>query len=357
MSGTGNTFRMANWIKDYFELSGLKADVIMIDNVNMKTMPKFTSSHLVGILFPAHGLMAPWSMIKFLFKMPMGNGATILSAATRGGAPIGKFILPGAVGLGNYMTALILTIKGYRIKAMYSIDMPFNMINLFWGLQPKNVDMISNKAKEKVESIVSKILKGKSIIFTWNNLWDALWGFPLLFLFPVFPLVYILIGRIFMGKTMFSNNQCVGCGLCAKFCPNDAILMKPARKKKRPYWTYHCEACLRCMGFCNKRAIEAGHSWAILMYFITAIPVITYLIKWINDAYSLIPEFQNYWFSELTNYIYVFPAMMLAYWIFWNLIRIPFLNTIFTYTTLTRYFRRYHEPGTRIKDMKNTVKS
>ena len=38
-------------------------------------------------------------------------------------------------------------------------------------------------------------------------------------------------------------------------------------------------------------------------------------------------------------------------WIFWMLIRIPVVNTIFSVTTLTHYFKRFHEPETHIKDL------
>ena len=44
-------------------------------------------------------------------------------------------------------------------------------------------------------------------------------------------------------------------------------------------------------------------------------------------------------------------ALILSYWVFWYLIKIPALNTLFTYTTLTRYYRRYHHPEVQLKDM------
>jgi hypothetical protein len=34
-----------------------------------------------------------------------------------------------------------------------------------------------------------------------------------------------------------------------------------------------------------------------------------------------------------------------------RLIRIPPINRLFTYTTLTHYYRRYREPETRLKDL------
>ena len=53
----------------------------------------------------------------------------------------------------------------------------------------------------------------------------------------------------------------------------------------------------------------------------------------------------------LLESLYYLPALFLSYWIFWMLIRIPVVNTIFSVTTLTHYFKRFHEPETRIKDL------
>jgi hypothetical protein len=39
----------------------------------------------------------------------------------------------------------------------------------------------------------------------------------------------------------------------------------------------------------------------------------------------------------------------LSYWIFWYLIRFPFFNTFFSVSTLTHYYRRYHQPETKLK--------
>jgi hypothetical protein len=37
--------------------------------------------------------------------------------------------------------------------------------------------------------------------------------------------------------------------------------------------------------------------------------------------------------------------------VFWYLIKIPVVNTVFTFTTLTHYYRRYHQPKTKLKHL------
>ena len=62
-------------------------------------------------------------------------------------------------------------------------------------------------------------------------------------------------------RTGISRLDIAGCGLCVENCPNGALRLwgsDPAR----PYWTYSCESCMRCMGYCPEQAVEAGHSLA-----------------------------------------------------------------------------------------------
>ena len=351
MSGTGNTYRLACWMKEIADSCMQEIKIVMIDEPDAGNEPIPSGSTLVGVLFPAHGFMPPWSMIKFLFKMRRQNGVPALCAATRGGIKVGPLRIPGAAGLGTFLAALLMLIKGYRPRALFSLDMPANFINFHWGLHPKNIAAISTRAKQKLELLLSRILQGQRVYFTRNNLWEALWCIAILWLIPIFPIMYLLVGKLFMAKVMFSNHRCVGCGLCARFCPNQAIEMRSAGKKQRPFWTYHCEVCLRCMGYCNKRAVEAGHSWAVLLYFLASIPVLSYLLYRLGVIYYKILGFGGSFFYFLIYLFDLFIVLFIAYWVFWNLIKIPMVNKIFTYTTLTHYYRRYHQPETRLKQM------
>jgi len=358
MSGTGNTYRVSRCIEEIVTRHKIKVKVVMIEDADFNNDFNQSPDFLVGLFFPTHGFMPPWSMIKFLFRMPKRRNTPVMCVATRGALKIGPLQIPGASGFATFFAAILTLLKGYRVKAIFSLDMPSNFINFHWGLHPKNVDKISNKTQSRLKLLIPRILNGQRILFTRNNLWEVLWCVFLFWLIPVFPIVYLIIARMFMAKVMFSNNRCVGCGMCARFCPNNAILMKDAGAKKRPYWTYHCENCLRCMGYCKKRAVEAGHSWAVLLYFITSVPVISYVWVWLHETLNFFPVDSGYWTNEvlyififLLYVIYFLTAVFISYWIFWHLIRFPVFNAFFSVTTLTHYYRRYHEPETRLKHL------
>jgi len=357
LSGTGNTYRVACWIKAWLNNKGSETTLKAIEDADFHRDLQNSNKQLISVLFPTHGFMPPWSMIKFLFRMPKQKKVPVMVVATRGALWIGPLKIPGAAGFATFFAVLVLLFKGYDIQGFFSLDMAANMNNFHPSLPPGTVKKISDKAKVKLESFLFPLTLGKRIIFTLNNLYEGIWASLLFWLIPVFPILYLIYGKSTMAKIMFANTNCVSCGRCARFCPNHAIEMRKFFRKKRPYWTYHCENCMRCMGYCKKKAVEAGHSWAVLQYFIVSIPVTAQIISWLEINTGIVFEVQSYWTMILFETIYFLPALFLSYWIFWLVIRVPVINTIFSTTTLTHYFKRFHEPETRLKDLVKNKKN
>jgi len=295
--------------------------------------------------------MTPWSMTKFLFRMPRRKNVPAIIVATRGAIRIGPVKIPGAAGFAHFFAALVLLFKGYDIRGFFSLDMAANMNNLHPRLTAKAVEKISERTKEKIDFFLTPIMSGKRVIFTLNNLYEGIWSIMLFWWIPIFPIIYLIYGKTTMAKIMFANNRCLSCGSCTTICSNNGIEMKFFFGKKRPFWNYHCENCMRCMGYCKQNAIEAGHSWAILQYFFVTIPVVAKLLSWLIISTGLTIEIQNYWLWLLVDTLYFLPALFLSYWLFWMLLRIPVVNSIFSVSTLTHYFKRYHEPETRLKEL------
>ena len=194
------------------------------------------------------------------------------------------------------------------------------------------------------------MLSGKWDWFTPNNLYEAVWSALVLRFWPLFPILYLLIGRFFMGKMMFANPDCISCGLCVRSCPNNALIMK-GRKKQRPYWRYNCEDCLRCMNYCPQKAIEVGHSWGVALYFIAMLLLPITLFDIAAGHLPFLDSIRNYSTVEILYAAYYYPLIIVAYFIFFQLIRWKPLNLFFTWTTFTHIFRRFHDPETKISDL------
>ena len=229
-----------------------------------------------------------------------------------------------------------LTLQGYSIRGLLSIDMPSNWLSLHPGLRPQNAEAIVNRAKPKLDRFMETLLSGRRSLITLNNVYEITWAVLLSWISGL----YLIIGRFFLAKLFFANRHCDGCGICKSNCPAGAIRMW-GRKKPRPFWTYHCESCMRCMAFCKKRAIEAGHSWAIILYYITSIPVAVYFLSWLAGLFPAAPLLENSLLQKLLYLIYFYPSVFISYYAFYLLNRIPFINDLFTYTTLTHILFLY----------------
>ncbi len=198
----------------------------MIEDADFQSDFYNSDRQLIAVLFPTHGFMPPWSMIKFLFRLPRQNKVPVINVATRGAIWVGPVKIPGAAGFSNFFAAIILLFKGYDIRGFFSLDMPANLNNFHPSLNPDAVKGISDKSKNRIDFFLTPIISGERVLFTLNNLYEGIWTVLLFWFIPIFSILYLIYGKTAMAKIMFANNSCVSCGRCARFCPNNAIEMK-----------------------------------------------------------------------------------------------------------------------------------
>ncbi len=241
----------------------------------------------------------------------------------------------------SYITKKLLTVRQQPIMTgVIGVDMPSNWTALHWGLSHSNSTAIIARAKTKVSGFMEVILSERRY---YGGFFALFLGILLLQI----SMGYILFGRIIFAKLFFSSNSCNGCGICVKNCPAQAIKMFG----EKPYWTYRCESCMRCMNFCPNRSVEASHSLAVILYYITAIPVWQYVLNRVTDSIPGMAKFNNDVTTFVLQYIYFLISIFLTYLVFSILNRVPIISRIFALTTLTHYYRRYHEPDTKLVDI------
>ncbi len=343
MSGTGNSYRAAKWMGQVAEDNDVNTKVITIEDGNPEKEIENSSDNLVGIVMPTHFWTAPWHMMRFVYRLPRRKSTHAFCVATRSGLKVGPVFLNGVSGSATFIIALILALKGYSVQGIMGLSMPTKVMWIWPGLPLKANMRIINHAKVRADKFIGSILSGDKKWITWNNLYDIICAF---FFFPA-SLGFLLVGRFFHAKLFFANNKCNSCGICAQSCPVGAIKMW-GKEKPWPFWRYNCESCMRCMAFCPQKAVEVGHSWAVILYLIITIPVATYFLAAVGGS---VPGILNSWIKGLVHFLYIYPAIFISYYLFYFLTRIPVINTIFTYTTLTHIFRRYHEPDTKLKEI------
>ncbi|MCE5249960.1 EFR1 family ferrodoxin [bacterium] len=343
-SGTGNSYRAATWIAEDLANDGAEASVIPLAQADPGEEIGNGPENLAGLAFPAHGFTAPWRVIRFGLRLPSRKGTHALIVVTRAGIKVGPVCLPGMEGTAGYLLALILALKGYSVRGVTGLDMPSSWLALHWGLSTKNARVIIDRARKKLSRFTGQILAHGRCFWSFIDL-----ALGLVFL-PV-SVLYILVGRFTLAKLFFANSQCTGCGLCAERCPEGAIHML-GKHRKMPYWTFSCESCMRCMAFCPERAVEASHSFCVVLYYVTGIPVSLYILHGLAGRFPWITALDNRVARFVVfDYPYILVSIFLLYAVLNAAVRIPLINKFFTYTTLTHIYRRYNEPETRAGDL------
>ncbi|OYT28673.1 MAG: ferredoxin [Thermofilum sp. ex4484_82] len=64
----------------------------------------------------------------------------------------------------------------------------------------------------------------------------------------------------FRGKLVFHRDKCIGCQMCFRVCPAQAIKIIEDEKGKRPvFFMYRCIYCASCAEYCPVKAIEVSN--------------------------------------------------------------------------------------------------
>jgi len=210
-------------------------------------------------------------------------------------------------------------LKGYKIAGYVAWDMPVSWIAFHPALKNKSLDFIIEKNKRKAQTISQKILNDK-------NVFTAKYDFLIDILLLPLAIAYFLAGRFFLAKSFYANDTCSKCGICEKNCPVKAIKTFGGR----PFWTWKCENCMKCINICPEKSVEAVHGIWILMFLL---PSSVY-----GFLYLLItPYIYSSWLYILTVCIGIILVLYLLYFILSLLLICKPFAKLIVFTSLTHY--------------------
>lgn len=326
-SGTGNALTAAKWIKKNGINSQMRVSLYSIEKIKGKIqIPESEGKTLIGFCYPTHGFFVPWIMLKFMIAFPKINNTDVFFLNTRGGAMLYKIFLPGLSGIAQWFPVFLFKFRGFGIKALLPLDMPVSWTSFCPPVNKAGINAIIKRCNKMVNKMCLRMFNGKTY-FNYS-IWISL---PLdIALIPI-SFLYVLAGRFMLAKTLFSSYKCNNCRICELNCPVQAIVIK----HNRPFWKYNCESCMRCMNICPQKSIQ---SW------VTRISLIVYLLMVAGLTIFSINKFIMLFIVSFS----IFPI----YWIISWLLKIKLLNAIFTFSSLTKYWKRYINPEVKISDFK-----
>lgn len=320
-TGTGNSGKVVHWIKEVADTLEMDTRLINIAKTDRKHIEPPDPDALLVFTSPVHGFNYPPIMMHFIMRFPRGNNHVALTN-TRAGMLIGKLITPGLSGITFYLSALLLLIKGFRIRAMFPVDLPSNWISLHPGLNRATIKYLHARNKKRVTRFAQKLLAGQKQFRALREIIQDLIISPA-------AIAYYMAGRFLFAKSFYANPSCDNCGICYTHCPVKAIKLIDGR----PFWTYDCESCMHCMSHCPKEAVETGHGYIIAIFFISS-------GIWTGLMYLIpVPEFmeENHWLLFVIETGLFFIFLTLWYRFIHFLLRLPVIAKLVHYTSLTRY--------------------
>lgn len=190
----------------------------------------------LGIVSPTYSWGLPVIVTEFLQRLDLSHKPDYLFfIATYGTTP----------GQTGRFADNILAPKGLSLSAKFSVKMPDTWTPIFDLSNKEKVRRINDNAELEIDYIIKQIKNFTVGDFMKNKL-------P----YPLAKIGYNIEYDSMRKTKHFSvEDSCIGCGLCAKKCPVQAIEMQ----NKRPVWSKKkCVMCLGCLHRCPKFAIQYG---------------------------------------------------------------------------------------------------
>jgi len=224
----------------------------------------------LGIVFPVYHGGLPLIVRKFVNKLVQLEHRYIFAVCTYGDSP----------GLAIAYLADMIRQHGGELAAGFSVHMPYNYLtpvfyprelSLAFTLRfnpPEKQQALFASWQQRLENITSFINSGRAGVFETRDeklnhlidrihlkdsfgkkVWLKIAGFAGQTQLP------FIESRQLMDCAFNYDEGCTGCGICAKICPVDNIVMVT----ERPVWQGRCEQCFACLQWCPKESLQFGN--------------------------------------------------------------------------------------------------
>lgn len=189
---------------------------------------------MLGLICPTYSLMLPSVVSDFLENHQLAKTPYTFFVATYGTTP----------GATWRAASDAMKKAGAAPDSMFSVKMPDTWTPVFDLSDTEKVRKINEEAEEEIDELISRVKNRET-----GNLMKRKT--------PAYVLLFTKRAYQSMRKTsnLCVEDTCIGCGLCEKKCPVQAIEMKDGR----PTWVKeHCAMCLGCLHRCPSFAIQYG---------------------------------------------------------------------------------------------------
>ncbi|WP_019177072.1 EFR1 family ferrodoxin [Methanomassiliicoccus luminyensis] len=147
-------------------------------------------------------------------------------------------------GQAGRMVDEVLRKKGLSLDGRFSVRMPDTWTPVFDLTDRSRIEKMNREAEKEIAEVVENIRRGSVGDLSRRKV-------PL----ALVRLYYPRYETYRRTQNFTVEDSCIGCGLCARKCPAEAIEMREGR----PAWVKEkCVLCLGCLHRCPKFSIQYG---------------------------------------------------------------------------------------------------
>jgi len=333
-TGTGNTAHAVKLIADVLKASGHE---VLIVQVKSGVVPPTGTYDYHIVAFPVLSWAPPTMMSRYLQKLPPMKGVKAAILAINGALLSNGKLVAGYTGQALEEAERILTKKKMDVFLTGNASFPDNWTQMTNPCDEEGLKVIIPQGEEQVKVFASKFLSEECELYRCGAL-NTAWSW-------LVARGFGKIGRRVLGSLYIADEHCTGCGICAKTCPANTIVME----KKLPRWKTQCEDCNRCINICPEKAIQVSLPLMVIQLTLNLMMSVWFIIGFMNYSSLVIVDLP--WLKALVDIPLVILAMYLACWmtlvpleyVFRWLMKIPSIRHYFT-KSFTKSFRRYTAP-------------
>ncbi|MBQ7713073.1 MAG: EFR1 family ferrodoxin [Clostridia bacterium] len=188
---------------------------------------------VVGLVYPTYCWGFPHIVEEFLAQADFSGAKYFFIATTYGGST--------SVDLRRFVSR--------KPDALFGITFPDTATWLYDVSDAERVQATLDAARLATEEVAERIKRRE----VGDHIREKI---PVLF----GRMIHALLPRLSKTATLSVDENCIGCGLCARSCPASAIEIREGR----PVWVKpRCEMCLSCLHHCPAFAIHRGKKTAL----------------------------------------------------------------------------------------------
>jgi ferredoxin len=185
-----------------------------------------------------------------LHKVDLSSAQYTFAVCTRGGSPSEAF---------DHINDM-LSAQGKRLDAQLNVTMPWNhplgKEDLTATADSERIQRLESEMQRKLDDFSERILAREAYVVEER---DADYGIPgwIEALTSLIPRSLNYGSHRYMYQRLvrfYSDDQCVGCGVCEQVCPSSRIELA----SRKPVWKepVKCFGCFACINYCPQQAIQ-----------------------------------------------------------------------------------------------------